>query len=86
MSGRTEREAEPGIRVRIRLVGVFQRGRPQEADHRFPAGCTVGQAVQSLDLPDALLGIYLRNGVHADGADQLQDGDALTILPIVDGG
>lgn len=74
------------MHVRIKLYGVFRIDRFKEEVRDYPAGTPVRAVVEELRLPEQLLGIVLINGVHAGLDDALQDGDALSLLPILGGG
>ena len=72
--------------VKIKLAGAFRINRFAEESREVPAGTTVRQVLDALQLSEALLGIYVVNDRHADTDYLLSDGDILTILPILDGG
>ncbi len=74
------------MNVTVKLVGIFRTGRFNEAVCEYPSGTSVRKVVDELLIPDPLLGIVLINGVHADVEDILHDGDALCLLPFIDGG
>ncbi|HEY5674889.1 MAG TPA: MoaD/ThiS family protein [Malonomonas sp.] len=74
------------MQITVKLSGAFRVGRFKEQVRTYPSGSSIQQVVDSLQLPEQILGIVLINGVHADFTDLLHDGDTLTILPIVDGG
>ena len=74
------------MRVNVKLVGLFQTERFKQADRDYPAGVTVDEVVGDLQLPRQHFGIILVNGVHADSATVLNEGDNLVLMPIVDGG
>lgn len=72
--------------VKIKLAGAFRVNRFEEESREVPAGTTVRQVVDALQLPEGLLGIYVVNDCHANTDYLLSDGDILKILPILDGG
>ena len=74
------------MQINVKLVGAFRLDRFKEAVRNYQVGTSVREVVDSLQLPDQILGIILINGVHAEFEDILQDGDSLTILPILEGG
>jgi len=74
------------MNVTVKLVGVFQIGRFKEAVCEYPIGTSVRKVVDELLIPDPLLGIVLINDIHAGIEDLLHDGDALCLLPFIDGG
>lgn len=74
------------VKVRIKLAGVFRINRFKEDVRSYPAGVTVRQVVEDLRLPEYLLGIVVINEVHAGSDDVLQDGDTLSLFPLLGGG
>lgn len=72
--------------IRLCLFGAFRQNRFTETQRELPADTRVADVVESLALPDHLLGIVLINGVHARLETILQEGDCLSLLPMVDGG
>lgn len=74
------------MEITIKLYGVFRIGRFTESLQIFPVGSNVQVVVDSLGLSPDLLGIVLINGIHADVERALEDGDTLSLLPVLDGG
>lgn len=70
------------IRFPVSLEGV----RPTEQVHDYPPGVRVSQVIQQLELPSGYFGMVLLNGRHTDTEQVLCEGDALSLLPMVDGG
>lgn len=74
------------MQIQLCLYGAFRRHRFAEEVRHLPPGTQVRAVVESLELPDHLLGIILINGIHACLDAVLEDGDTLSLLPMVDGG
>lgn len=74
------------MKMTVRLYGVFRIGRFREMARDYPPGTRVRQVVEELAIPDRLLGIVLINGEHAGIDERLQEGDVLSLLPLLDGG
>ncbi|NOQ51184.1 MAG: molybdopterin synthase sulfur carrier subunit [Desulfuromonadales bacterium C00003093] len=74
------------MKVNVKLVGAFRLGRFKEESRDYRSGTRIQDVLDSLQLPEQILGIVLINGVHAELDDLLHDGDSLTVLPILDGG
>jgi molybdopterin converting factor small subunit len=74
------------IKVRIKLFGVFRIDRFKDEVRNYPVGISAREIVEDLRLPDHLLGIVVINDVHAGTEDVLQDGDTLSLFPLLDGG
>lgn len=75
-----------GIKVRVKLYGVFRTSRFKEDVRNYPPGVMVREIVEDLGLPEHLLGIVVINDVHAGTDDVLGDGDTLSLFPLLDGG
>jgi len=74
------------MNVTIQLIGTFQIGRFEEAIREYPSGSCVRNVLDKLMIPDPLLGAVLVNGIHAGSEELLNDGDAVCIMPFIDGG
>ena len=74
------------MKINVKLVGMFRIGRFNEKRLEYPSDARVFDIVDDLQLPKDILGIILINGVHAGEQDSLKDGDALSLLPMLDGG
>ena len=72
--------------INVRLVGSFRIGRFKEESRHYRPGASISEVIESLKLPKQMVGIVLVNGSHADLKTLLQNGDSLTILPLLDGG
>ena len=74
------------MQIQIKLVGLFKTDRFETEMRTYPDGAVVRDVVTDLRLPLVHLGIILLNDLHAEMDTPLADGDALTLLPFVDGG
>jgi|GEM_PF-547881 len=74
------------IMITVKLVGVFRIDRFKEQRYPFPSGSRATDVIEALKLSRRLLGIILINGVHASEEDQLENGDILTLMPLIEGG
>ncbi|PLX90858.1 MAG: molybdopterin synthase sulfur carrier subunit [Desulfuromonas sp.] len=74
------------MKIHVKLYGVFRIGRFKEEKVIVPDGTRVQDLVEQLALSTALLGIILVNGRHSDAQCSLQDGDIVSLLPVLDGG
>jgi hypothetical protein len=74
------------MKVTIKLIGVFQIGRFDEAVHDYPEGTSVRTLVEMLRLSTPLLGSVLINEIHAGVESLIHDGDTVCLLPFLDGG
>ncbi|NOY12428.1 MAG: MoaD/ThiS family protein [Deltaproteobacteria bacterium] len=74
------------MQIRVKLFGVFRIDRFKEENRDYPPGIRVREVVDELSIPGVLLGIILINGVHSNGDAILQDGDSLSLLPLLGGG
>ena len=77
------------IAVSVRLYLGQRQAERREGEERIlnlPEGSTVGGVLKHLGIPDTQPMIILRNSSHAALDDELAGGDALVILPPLDGG
>lgn len=74
------------IMITVKLVGVFRIDRFKEQSFSLLCGSCANDVIGTLKLSRRLLGIILINGVHASEDDPLQDGDSLTLMPLIEGG
>jgi sulfur carrier protein ThiS len=74
------------VKVTVKLYAVLQVGRFKEKVMTFPAGTTVGDVIESLELPSQHVDILLVNGIHVIVGHLLEENDILSLLPMVEGG
>ena len=74
------------MNIDVKLVGLFQTGRFKQQSRVYPAGTSVQDVFDDLQLPQQHLGIVLINGLHASSEAMLTDGDHLALLPLLGGG
>lgn len=74
------------MQICIKLFASFKNGRFKEARQEHPPETDCGTIVRSLGLTEAEIGIILVNGRHAALAQVLQDGDTLSLFPLIGGG
>lgn len=72
--------------VKVKLFATFRSGRFREKDMELEESCTVGWVVDHLAIPRRELGIVFLNGLAANIEAVLQEGDTLSIFPMVGGG
>ncbi len=77
------------IRVTIRVLAPIGPGKSSADGERtfaFPEGSTVESALVELGVAETQPVIAMRNGCYARPDEPLASGDALVILPPLDGG
>ena len=74
------------MKITVKLFAVLQLDRFREKPLDYPFGTQVGDVINDLDLPAEHVDILLVNGSHVDREYLLQDGDVLSLLPMVEGG
>jgi molybdopterin converting factor small subunit len=79
--------AGPAITVRL-FAGLEALVRERRQEWRVPVAdaATVTELCASIGLPPGVAGLILVNGVHADAATPLHDGDEVSLFPPVGGG
>ncbi|MRR33119.1 MoaD/ThiS family protein [bacterium] len=74
------------MKVTVKLFATFRIGRFGEVNKEYEAGTTVGDVLKELSLPEDEIGATLINHRHVEEDQLLQDGDTLSIFPLVGGG
>jgi len=74
------------MQITIKLFSTLRIGRFSEEVRGFSGGTTIGQVINSLDIPDYQTLLSLVNGSYAKADSVLYEGDVLSLLPVVSGG
>jgi sulfur-carrier protein len=72
--------------ITVKLFASYRVGRFREKAMEFPAGTPVQRITEALAIPYSDAGIVLVNGSRVELSHPLQDGDTLTLLPLIAGG
>lgn len=72
--------------VTIKLFATFRTGRFGQEKREYGPTITVGDILKELNLPLDEIGATLINHIHVEEDQVLQDGDVLSIFPLVGGG
>ncbi|HOP40663.1 MAG TPA: MoaD/ThiS family protein [Geobacteraceae bacterium] len=74
------------MKVTIKLFATFRTGRFGEKTCDYAPGTTVKDILDELELPLEEIGATLINHRHVEEDQTLEDGDMLSIFPLVGGG
>ena len=74
------------MKITIKLFATFRVGRFASTVQECRPGTTVGEIIGELNIPEKELGMVLVNSRHVELDQQLNDGDSLSIFPLVGGG
>ncbi|HEY5674165.1 MAG TPA: MoaD/ThiS family protein [Malonomonas sp.] len=74
------------MQITVKLFATFRQGRFAIENRDYPAGTTVIDVVNDLELPIEKLGILMINSRHVDPDRVLAEGETLAIFPLVGGG
>lgn len=74
------------MKITVKLYAVLQVGRFTEKILHYPDGATIRDVIEDLALPSEHVDILLVNGFHTTSDHLLQEGDVLSLLPMVEGG
>lgn len=72
--------------ITVKLYSVLQIGRFEVKKINYPLQSSVEDVIRELTLPAEHVDILLVNGVHVKKNHVLEEGDVLSILPMVEGG
>ena len=77
------------LTIHVLLLSLLKRFAPADS-HRFDlaleAPACIDDLTRHLAIPGDVVRIALKNGKWAEGSTLLADGDAVTLMPPVDGG
>ena len=74
------------MKIMINLYATFRVGRFKQQERDYPDGITLGQVVADIGVPAEDLGMALVNSRHAPLKQVLNDGDSLSLFPLLAGG
>lgn len=74
------------MRITVKLFANFRAERFKEEVRDYSSAMTVGEIVSELRIPAPEVGIIFINGRNALLETPLEDGDTLSIFPLVGGG
>ncbi len=74
------------MNVTVKLFATFRTGRFGAENRVYEPGTTVRNVIDELSLPQDDIGATLINGRHVEEDCELQEGDTLSIFPLVGGG
>ncbi len=72
--------------ITVKLFASFRAGRFDLETRDSPAGTTVADVADSLNLPHSELGIMMVNNRHVKLERVLVEGDILALFPLLGGG
>ncbi len=73
------------MNITVRLYGSLCIGRFSSEIRNYPKLTDIAAIIQDLGVSPEYL-IRLRNGLHASFDEVLEDGDTVSLLPMLDGG
>ncbi|MDD2734161.1 MAG: MoaD/ThiS family protein [Desulfuromonadaceae bacterium] len=74
------------MQITVKLCASYRVGRFKEAERDYPAGCPVGDLLQTLGFTGKPPGVIPLNGMPAVQYTELHDGDTVALFPLVSGG
>ncbi len=74
------------MKITVKYIAPLQSDGPKEETREYQSGMRVGEIVESLHFPRNLLGMTLLNGHYADFESTVNDGDIISLLPLINGG
>ncbi len=74
------------MEIELKLLSSLRVERFKSEVREYPPATGIREVVRELGIPEKDIGIVLFNGQHASLSDPLNDGDTLSLLPLVGGG
>lgn len=74
------------MQITVKLFATFRVGRFSAVKREYPSGTVIADILKELHIPEKEIGMIMLNGRHAEPDRELNDGDNLSIFPLVGGG
>lgn len=74
------------MKITVKLFANFRQGRFKVKECDVELAITCVELAASLEIAEAELGVVMVNGRHAQVSQALQEGDTLSLFPLVGGG
>lgn len=74
------------MKITVKLFASFRVGRFKQDQRDYPDDTICQQVVADVGVKETELGIILINGRHASLESALNDGDSLSLFPLLGGG
>jgi len=74
------------MKITVKLFANFRVGRFKVEERDYPEGTHCRQIVAELGMREEELGVVMVNSRHAPLDQELHEGDALALFPLVGGG
>ena len=74
------------MQIKVKLFATFRIGRFAVETRQYPSGTRIIEIIRELQIPEAQIGMIMLNHRHAKPDQELNDGDNLSLFPLVGGG
>ena len=74
------------MKILVKLFANFRLGRFKLQQYELAEATTCAEVAAMLEITEAELGVIMVNGRHAQLKQALQEGDTLSLVPLVGGG
>ncbi|MGE4520568.1 MAG: MoaD/ThiS family protein [Desulfobacteraceae bacterium] len=74
------------MKIRVRLFAQFRKNRFKEKEMEVSTGTSVSDILKLLEIDEKEAGIIFVNGRHFENRPKIEDGDNVSIFPVVGGG
>jgi molybdopterin converting factor small subunit len=74
------------MQVTVKLFATFRQGRFSIMTRKCASGASIADVARELAIPETDLSIIVLNGRRVELQEKLNDGDQLSLFPMVGGG
>ncbi len=74
------------MKILVKLFANFRQGRFKVREYDLAEATTCAEVAAMLEITEAEVGVVLVNGRHGQLSRMLQEGDTLSLFPLVGGG
>jgi molybdopterin synthase sulfur carrier subunit len=74
------------MQIKVKLFASFRVGRFAVETRQYPPETRIAEVIRGLQIPEEQIGMIMLNHRHAEPDQRLNDGDTLSLFPLVGGG
>jgi len=72
--------------AKVKVVGILSHYVGGRGEIEVEGGRSIGEILEGLGIPPALVGIVLLNGKQVEKSHRIEEGDEVKLIPLLGGG
>jgi sulfur-carrier protein len=74
------------MQINVKLFATFRLGRFSIELRKYRPGICIAEVISELEIPEREIGMIMLNNRHAEPERELNEGDTLSLFPLLGGG